>query len=557
MKADEVIDLIFEEAGDRLVESQTPKPSRVYVTIQREALRDVTKLLIEKLEARYVVGGGTDLREEEQCFLITHIFALDRDGIYIAVHTKAPEDDAQVPSITPIIPGANWSEREIYDMVGVTLEGHPDPRRLIVSDDWPEDLFPLRRDCPHDVEPHSDTAGKQKMKEAPDGSHVVPIGPFFPVLEEPAHFRVFVEGERVVGCDYRGFYSHRGIEKMGCTELTYNQIPFIAERICGICGFVHSTCYCQAVEEAADIEVPARARFIRTVMLELERIHSHMLWMGIAGHIIGFDALLMQTWRMREPLMWLCEEVTGNRKTYGMNLVGGVRRDYTDKAKVETLKVVDELEREWKALLAAIPGDTTLMARLRDMCVLGQEEAMELCVTGPTARGSGLAIDVRVDHPYAAYGEMSAVTKVVATDGDVLARTLVRLQETLMAIDTIREALDKMPDGPLSAEITEDIPPGRQGIGSIEAPRGEVVHWVLTGEENRPARWRVRAPTYANLQTIPAMVTGDTLADVPIGIGSIDPCFACTERLEVVDANSGRVRVYSADELTGRTDGTS
>ncbi|HUS81377.1 MAG TPA: Fe-S-binding domain-containing protein, partial [Armatimonadota bacterium] len=272
-------------------------------------------------------------------------------------------------------------------------------------------------------------------------------------------------------------------------------------------------------------------------------------WTGIAGHIIGFDTLLMQSWRMREPLMWLCEQITGNRKTYGMNLVGGVRRDISPEAKAETLKVLDNIEREWKSLLGAIPGDATLMARLAGQCVLSREQAVSLCAIGPAARGSGLDLDVRLDHPYAAYAELKSMRKIVHDGGDVLARTLVRLEETLVAIDLIREALDTLPDGPLQAEMTEDIPPGREGIGAIEAPRGEVMHWVLTGEGNRPTRWRVRAPTYANLQMVPAIITGDTLADVPIGIGSLDPCFSCTERLEVVDSNTGRLRVYSADEL--------
>ncbi len=552
MTAEDVVQQVGAVIGEGLVESRVPKPTRVYLTIDRSELRTVTGVLIDKMNARYVVGAGTDTRKADDCFLISHFFALDEDGIYVALHTKVPADDPKVQSITGMIPGANWSERETYDMMGVEMEGHPDPRRLVVADDWPEGVFPMRCDTPHDVKPVAQEDARQVMAEVPDGAHVVPIGPFFPVLEEPAHFRVFVEGEHVVGCDYRGFYSHRGIEKLGCTELTYNQIPFIAERICGICGFVHSTSYCQAVEEAAEIDVPARARWIRTLMLEFERIHSHILWLGIAGHIIGFDTILMQSWRMREPLMWLTERISGNRKTYGMNIVGGVRRDVPDDTHADILEVMDELEAEWKTLLAAIPGDETLAARLSGMCVLDPQAAAELGVTGPCARASGLPIDVRVDHPYAAYAELETVPKIMAREGDVFARTMVRLQETLVAIDTIRAVLATMPEGPILTEITEDIPPGKQGISSVEAPRGEVLHWVLTGENNRPERWRVRAPTYANLQSIPAMVTGDTLADVPIGIGSIDPCFACTERLEVVDANTGRIRVYSGDELAAR-----
>ncbi len=263
MTAGDVVQQIGAVIGGGLLESEIPKPTRVYLTIERTELRTVTGVLIDKMNARYVVGSGTDTRETDDCFLISHFFALDEDGIYVALHMKVPADDAKVQSITGMIPGANWSEREIYDMVGVEMEGHPDPRRLVLADDWPEGVFPMRCDTPHDVKPAPVEDARQVMQEAPEGTHVVPIGPFFPVLEEPAHFRVFVEGEHVVGCDYRGFYSHRGIEKLGSTELTYNQIPFIAERICGICGFVHSTSYCQAVEEAAEIEIPARARWIR------------------------------------------------------------------------------------------------------------------------------------------------------------------------------------------------------------------------------------------------------------------------------------------------------
>ncbi|MBC7288496.1 MAG: NADH-quinone oxidoreductase subunit C [Armatimonadetes bacterium] len=549
MTGQEIVERLRERIGEAIVDSEIPKPSRLYVNVRREALARAAEVLFGDLGARYVVGGGTDLREHNDTFLVTHFFAFDKDGIYMALHTEVPPDDPTVPSITPVIPGANWAEREIYDTIGVRAEGHPDPRRLVLPEDWPEGVFPLRSDYPHDYTPPPVETPATQFREPPANASVVPIGPFYPVLEEPAHFRVFVDGERVVGCDYRGFYNHRGVEKLGCYKLTYNQIPFVAERICGICGFVHSTCYCQAVEEAAGIEIPPRAAWIRTIILELERIHSHLLWTGIAGHIIGFDTVLMQTWRMREPLMWLCEEITGNRKTYGMNIVGGVRRDISPEAQKETLKVLEDIQREWEALVDAIPGDTPLMRRVQGHCILTTEEARALCATGPTARGSNRDIDVRTDHPYAAYGHLKSTRKIVQPGCDILARVLVRLQEVFVSIDIVREAIATLPEGPLQAEITEDIPPWRQGMSGVEAPRGEVFHWVLTGGDNRPIRWRVRAPTYANLQNVPPMILGDTLADVPIGIGSFDPCFSCTERLEVVDVNSGRVRVYSHQEL--------
>ena len=548
MTAQELGASLQQTFGDKIIDIDAPQPGRLYVTIDPDSVVEVAAHLQDALGCRFVINAGTDRRRQRGKFLIAHFFAKDEDGIYIALHAEVDEDDPKIPSITPVVPAANWGEREFRDMVGVVPEGHPDPRRLVLADDWPEDLYPLRWDVEHGIKPPIADCTPER-KPPPEGSSVVPIGPYFPTLEEPAYFRIFVEGEEVVGADYRGFYNHRGIEKVGCSVLTYNQIPFIAERICGICGCVHSTCYCQAIEAAADIEIPLRAKYLRTIMLELERIQSHLLWLGIAGHIIGFDTVLMQVWRMREPLMWLCERLTGNRKTYATNIIGGVRRDIEPDAYDDIRNVIKEIEREWQALYASIPGDTTLMARLRGTGMLPKDMAIEQCAVGPTARGSGLDIDVRVDHPYAAYDRLD-VKKCVHDGCDNLARTLVRLDETLVSIGIIRQALDDIPEGPVLAEVSEDIPAGRQAISAVEAPRGEVFHWVLTGEDNRPERWRVRAPTYANLQVVPPMLAGSALADVPINIGSFDPCFSCTDRMEVLDVNSGQLRTCSAEELS-------
>ncbi|MFP3902617.1 MAG: NADH-quinone oxidoreductase subunit C [Armatimonadota bacterium] len=552
MTAHQLAEKLKETFGDEIVDVSAPDSGSLYITVTPESLKNITKHTFHEEGLRYVVNAGTDRRPTTGSYMVTHFFS-DDAGLYVGVHTNVEPDCPQVDSVTPHIPAANWTEREARDMVGIEPMGHPDPRRLVLSDDWPEDLFPLRHDVEHgDKPPLSDEPCEPvPRKDAPEGSSVVPVGPYFPALEEPAYFRLFVEGETVTGADYRGFYNHRGIEKMGCSVLTYNKIPFIAERICGICGCVHSTSYCQAAEKAAGIKIPERAKFIRTIMLELERLESHMLWLGIAGHIIGFDTVLMQTWRMREPLMWLCERISGNRKTYGMNIIGGVRRDIKEEHYDDIRRVIGDIEDEWQELYNAIPGDATLMARLKNTGILTEEVARDHAVVGPTARGSGIDIDVRVDHPYAAYDQIE-VNKCVYDGCDNLARTLVRIDETLESVKIIREALEKMPDGPIRVDIEQDIPVGQQGLSAVEAPRGEVFHWVLTGAENKPERWRVRAPSYQNLQAVPPMLVGSQLADVPIEIGSFDPCFSCTDRMEVVDANTGTLRVCTREEILQR-----
>ena len=310
---------------------------------------------------------------------------------------------------------------------------------------------------------------------------------------------------------------------------------------------MHSTCYCQAIEKAAGIIVPRRARYIRTILLELERIHSHLLWIGLACHFIGFDTLFMQSWRIREPVMWLTEYLTGNRKTYGMNKVGGVARDLPSDYRERILPVIDKIETETLAAVDAILGDSSLQARLAGTGVITPEDARAFCVVGPTARGSGLDIDARRDHPFAAYDEVDFEV-CVEQGGDIWARTLVRIRETMESIKMVRQLLKQMPGGPVMAEFDE-IPPYKVGVSSVEAPRGEVHHYAMTGPDNRPYRWRVRAPSYNNLQVIPAMLRGQRIADAPISVGSLDPCFSCTERMAVIDQDSGEVKVYKQEEL--------
>ncbi len=543
-----VHELVAARSNGALLSATRPHSDALHFVVDRKAIRSVADGLFNQLGARFLISVGTDRRPLSGDFGIMHVFSLDRDNLFVLAESPVPQDDLRIDSITPAVPGADWAEREFRDAVGVHPQGHPDPRRLLLPDDWPEGVHPLRRDFPYNFRPPSVENVRPKMREASAHTTVLPMGPFFPVLEEPAYWRLFVEGETIVGCDTRLFYNHRGIEKLGDSVMTYGQIPFLAERICGICGFIHSSCYCQAVEKAAGIEVPRRARYIRTIMLELERIHSHLLWLGIAGHIIGFETVLMQTWRIREPVMWLCETISGNRKTYGMNTVGGLRRDLPEEVRPELLATLAGVEKEAIAVRDAIIGDSVLRARTEGVGVITPETARSVCIVGPPARASGVAIDARIDHPYAAYDEVPP--RIVTQEtGDTWARVVVRVGELVESIRLVREALAALPEGPICAEITEEFPPGRVGVSVVEAPRGEAIHFVMTGGDNRPYRWRVRAPTYANLQARPAAVMHGTIADGPITLGSLDPCFSCTERLETVDRRTREVRVYTHKEL--------
>jgi len=550
MNSETLTAAINENFPGALVSGEQPIPTRLFLTVNKARMPEVADYLFNTVKARLVVSAATDKSPINGTYEVSYIFSLDQDQLMVAVKEIVDPADPHVPSLTNIIPGADWHEREMRDLMGIVPDGHPDPRRLVVSDDWPEDVYPLRKDFPYNFKPPRVTESKPPMREPKENEKqatVLTIGPFFPTLEEGAYFRLYVEGEQIIGSDYRGFYAHRGIEKLTETVLDYNQVPFMAERICGICGFVHSATYCAAVESAAEIEIPARAKYIRAIMLELERIHSHLLWLGLAVHYLGFDTVLMQTWRIREPLMWLTEQITGNRKTYGMNLVGGVRRDIDAETAGKILKTLEKIEAESKDLIAAAAEDNSIKMRLENVGTLSKEDARKICVVGPTARASGVAIDTRKDHPYLAYPDLDF--KIAVQEGcDIWARTLVRAEELFTSISLIRQMIEKMPAGKIMADYGP-IPAWREGIAASEAPRGECCHYVITGPDNRPYRWRVRASTYPQLQSIPKMLDKMSVADFPIIVGSIDPCFSCTERVIAVDTRSKKIRTYTQQEL--------
>jgi Ni,Fe-hydrogenase III large subunit/Ni,Fe-hydrogenase III component G len=549
MSAHAVLQQLSGRFGPSIQRTDIPDEGRLFLFVEPQVLRELCRYVFHDLDARYVISIGLDDRPVSGKFVVAHDFAFDRAHVLLSILTAVPGSAPRVDTIADIVPAANWAEREFRDLVGIEPVGHPYPKRLILPDGWPDGVHPLRRDYPWNAVPPSyDDNRSFAFDDPPEGCTVIPFGPFHPTLDEPAHFRLYVEGEVVRGCEYRGFMVHRAIEKLGDSVLTYNEIPMAAERICGICGCVHNVAYAQAVEQAVGILPPPRAHYIRTIMLEIERLHSHLLWVGLACHILGFDTLFMQCFRIREPIMWVAEKISGNRKTYALCTIGGTRWDIPPPLKGELQRILTTLEAEWRSVTDAVSGDRNLQRRTRGIGVATPHLVKQAGLIGPVARAAGVEIDCRRDHPYAAYGKVE-FRVVVQTGGDVWARLLVRVLEVFESIHIIRQCLDQMPDGPLQAPIQDDLPPGRIGLSSVEAPRGESHHFVITGENNRPRRWRVRAPTYQNLQGVPAMIKDQQIADMTIALGSIDPCFSCTDRLEVIDLASGQTRVYTQAEL--------
>lgn len=378
-------------------------------------------------------------------------------------------------------------------------------------------------------------------------SYSISVGPVHPAFKEPVRLNMKISGEKVTGVDFELSQVHRGIEWAG-TRRNPIQILFLAERICGICNICHILSFARAVESIGNIEVPPRAEYIRVIAAELERIHSHMLWAGVAAHELGFDSLMHYTWKLRENVMDTVEYLTGNRITKGIITIGGTRWDIPDKKVPRLLESVNFYYKHFDKLVKVFLKDPVIKSRTRDVGILTKEDALKTCAVGPTARASGVKKDVRKDEAYAAYQDLdvepvlpSAYTGEIR--GDVYDRVLVRLLEIKQSAEIIEKAVKRMPKGPIAWEekpaalLAKLKPLKGEGIGRHEAPRGEVIHYVKMIGEDSPYSWKVRAPTYNNLLSWIPLLMGEQIADIPVIAASIDPCMSCTNRVVKADGS--------------------
>ena len=360
-------------------------------------------------------------------------------------------------------------------------------------------------------------------------SYRIPIGPFHPALEEPYKLDLVCEGETVIGAELHVGFNFRNIEYLA-ERRNYQQVIALVERVCGICSNVHSVTFCLTVERLLGVEVPERAQYIRVAMAELERLHSHILWCGIAAKLIGFKTMFMSCFAMREKVMDTLELISGNRVNYGMNCIGGVVRDITEHAMI--LEIVNSIERELiGSIIPVFTTDSTVRGRCEGIGILTKEQAQAMGLVGPLARASGVAQDLRKDAPYMVYDRLEFDVPV-QTSGDVAARLVVRALELIESCKILRQVMRDMPEGPIAASTGSPrlkVPAGT-AVARIEAPRGEVFYAVTSNGTDIPQRVKVRTPTFANMPSMQWAVVGAQLADAPLIQASIDPCYSCTDR---------------------------
>jgi NADH-quinone oxidoreductase subunit D len=264
------------------------------------------------------------------------------------------------------------------------------------------------------------------------------------------------------------------------------------------------------------------------LLCELERIHSHLLWLGVLAKNIGLNTIFMYSWRDREIVLDLMEEISGGRVSHAINTIGGVRKDLTKDQVEKMISSMAVLSERVEELLQIVENDRSFKARTRRIGYLSEEDVRRYCVVGPVARASGVSVDLRKDAPYAYYEELS-FNVVTMIEGDVWARSMVRIYEMIEAIHLCEQIVEKLPPGEISLTLKRKVPAG-EFISRSEAPRGEVVYFVKSDGSQKPARVKVRTPTLTALITLPKQLQGLQMADVSAVIAGVDLCIACADR---------------------------
>jgi Ni,Fe-hydrogenase III large subunit/Ni,Fe-hydrogenase III component G len=520
-------DLTTLVGGGLFLPGRVPGETRVEVSPAR--LPHACAAVAKRLDARLATMVGEDERATANAFRLSYTFAPAVGG-WATVETAIDARDATFPSVTPLVPAANWYEREVRDLLGIEPVDHPDPRRLVLHDDWPEDVYPLRKDFDPAVPvPRVSREPYRFHTLHGEGILEIPVGPIHAGVIEPGHFRFAAVGEAILHLEARLFYTHRGIEKLAEGKRPAHVLQ-IAERICGACSGAQAVAYCQAVELITGTTIPDRAAALRTIWLELERLYNHIGDLGNICAGVGFAVGAAFGARLKDDLQRLNERLVGNRFLHGACQLGGVRRDLAPEGAKDLDQILARVAREFGDFVALIVGSDTTMERCRGTGVLPEETARALGVVGVAARASGIDLDSRRDHPHAWYDRLPmALQAPVRSAGDVEARTLTRMDEAIVSFSLIRAALANLPEGPVVAELGP-IPGDRSAFAVAESPRGETLHWVKTAADGTIGRYRVRSASYPNWPAVAAAVPGNMVPDFPLINKSFELCYACLDR---------------------------
>lgn len=520
-------DALHEKFGAQIQSVSVEREDEIYVLLGDADIRPITQYLRGECAARLVTVFAEDRSHAEGVFFNYYVFETKGESRYLIVRAQVRADDPEFPSLSAELPAVNWQEREIQDWFGLKALGHPNPRRVALHDNWP-DVHPLRKDFSLEaVLPPFEGERHIYRPALGEGVLQVPVGPVHAGTIEPGHFNFAVAGEPILYLQLRMFYTHKGTEKL-FEKLPIHRGVFLAESISGDSSFSHGTAFCQAIERAAGIEMPLRAQVMRTILLELERICNHVADIGAIATDVGFVIANSHASRLKETLVALNEQLTGSRLLRAMVCVGGLRRAWDDSQVDLLCTTLDAFAGEFQDLICLIDSSESTRDRLEQTGILRHEKARDLGIVGVAGRASGMDLDVRRDHPYAAYDRFSVPVPVYQT-GDVWHRMRVRIDEVNHSVAMVRSAVAEGFDGEFRVAVPA-IPPDRCALSAVEGWRGEIIHWIRTGRDNHLERCKIKDPSLNNWPALVEAVQGNIIADFPVINKSFNLSYSGTDR---------------------------
>jgi Ni,Fe-hydrogenase III large subunit/Ni,Fe-hydrogenase III component G len=470
---------------------------------------------MEVLNGRLVSLFASDERTVNGGFVLHHIWSLPTLRSFLHISTPVDPSSVSYPSIAARYPAANWFEREVADLFGLAPDGHPNPARVALHDDWPEGAWPLRKDFPDEgAVPRVPGEFHPFRPVTGEGVFEVPVGPVHAGIIEPGHFRFGVAGEPVLYLQIRLFYVHKGIEKR-FERLPWRHGLFLAESISGDTAVGHALAYAHAVERLAEVTVPPRARALRVVLLELERIYNHTSDIGALATDVAFTVPASRAQALREGLLRLQDQLFGTRLLRGTIALGGVTHDLLPQGRDRLRAHLQVFEKEFSALVTLLVNADTFTDRVDGTGILLNQAARDLGIVGIAARASGVDADFRRDHPHDAYEGLRFEVPVEA-GGDVRARLMIRAREVKQSLLILQQVLDALPDSPLVARLPEQLPARASALGWAEAWRGPCTHWVATDGRGNIARVKVTDPSFLNWPGLVHAVPGNIIPDFPV-----------------------------------------
>lgn len=486
------------------------------VKVPKEDLPAIAHFIhnVPSLRGTLSLQWAADLRPLQPVFRLDYLFALASGGDWLILQTELAGDDRLYRSITPHIYAAKWYEREIRDMFGLIAQGHPDLRRLVRHEHWPKGSHPLKKEFPWNtvMERHQGQYAFRHIEG--EGVFEVPVGPIHAGIIEPGHFRFSVAGEPIMQLELRHFWKHRGVEKLFENRSLVNG-PALAEKVSGDTSFGHSLCYCQAVETLLGVEAPPRARYLRTLFLELERLHNHIGDVGAICNDTAYALAHAHCARMKERIMQLNDRLTGSRFLRGVNIVGGVTVNLWPYHLDEIVHELEEIEKDFSELTQILFSNASLTDRLETTGVLKERTAWDHGVMGVVGRASNINRDIRRDRPFAAYKDLRFKVPLYHY-GDVRARMRVRIDEVHESLGLIRQVGKRIPDGTISMPISHVPPVGEWALSAVEGWRGEILYFVMAGPGGTIHRCKVRDPSFVNWPAIQFAVLGNIIPDFPL-----------------------------------------